>query len=352
MQLRSVLSNLQPYIEGKTREGAIKLSSNENVLGSSPKAMANISGFLNKIYYYPDSRCSLLKEKLAKKYGVSEDMIILGNGSDEIFLFVSGAYMESGCNAVTSEATFSEYSFATKLFGGEVRLARMENYRYSLDNIKDLMDGSTRIVFIANPNNPTGTYVTRNELEKFIKSVPSHVLVLIDEAYFEYVTEKDFPDSMMLAKSYQNVLVARTFSKIYGLAGLRIGYAIGSAKIISDLLKTKEPFNINSVAQVAALGALDDAEFVKSSMEMNEAGKKYLYSELDSLKIEYVKTSANFILMRTGKSNQEAFNYMLERGIAIRPLPVLNYSDTIRVTIGKREHNELFIKLLKEFISS
>ena len=298
MKLRKNLEKIKPYIAGKLKKGAIKLASNENPLGPSPKALQNIKEFLNKIYLYPDSQCTELKQKLAEKHNITEDMLILGNGSDEIFLFIAGAYLEPGRNAVTSEATFPEYTFAANLFGGEMKYAEMTNLTYDLNNILRLLDEQTQVIFIANPNNPTGTYVTTSELLHFIGNVPRYMLIVLDEAYYEYVTESDYPDTLDLLKKHDNILILRTFSKMYGLAGLRIGYAIGSPKVISDLHKTKEPFNVNAVAQVAALGALGDHEFVEKSQKSNMAGKVYLYDEFDKMNLQYWKSAANFIFLR------------------------------------------------------
>jgi len=348
MVLRKNLEKIKPYIAGRLKEGAVKLASNENSLGPSPKALQNIKNFIDKIYLYPDSNC--VAQKLSKKYNITEDMLILGNGSDEIFLFIAGAYLEQGLNAVTSEWTFPEYTFATTLFGGEMKYARMTDLRFDLHNILRLLDENTRCIFIANPNNPTGNYITQAEFNHFIGNVPDYMLIVIDEAYFEYVTEVDFPDTLSLVKERENILLLRTFSKIYGLAGLRIGYGIGSPKVISDLHKTKEPFNVNSIAQIAALGALDDHEFIKKSIELNNSGRKYLYDEFNKMNLQYWKSAANFILLRIGMNNMEAFKILMDRGVTIRALPVAGYTDTIRVTIGTMEQNKLFICLLKELL--
>ncbi|MBN2531468.1 MAG: histidinol-phosphate transaminase [Spirochaetales bacterium] len=348
MKLRKNLEQIKPYIAGKLKEGAIKLASNENPSGSSPKAIESIREFLDKVYLYPDSRCAELKTKLARKCGISEEMLILGNGSDEILLFIAGAYIEQGRNAVTSEATFSEYTFATILFGGSMKYAKMTDLRYDLDNLLRIIDENTQVIFIANPNNPTGTYVTQSELTHFMGNIPDYMLVVIDEAYVEYVKESDFPDTLSLFQQYNNLLILRTFSKLYGLAGLRIGYGIGSPQVIGDLHKTKEPFNVNAVAQAAALGALDDHEFVEKTLKINQAGKEYLYREFDAMNLQYWKSAANFILVRTGMDCMKVFNILMDQGVTIRPLPVCGYTDTIRVTIGTMEQNELFIRLLKD----
>ena len=226
----------------------------------------------------------------------------------------------------------------------------MKNYTHDVFSMANAVDSKTKAVFIANPNNPTGTYVTTSELLHFIGNVPRYMLIVLDEAYYEYVTESDYPDTLDLLRKHDNILILRTFSKMYGLAGLRIGYAIGSPKVISDLHKTKEPFNVNAVAQVAALGALGDHEFVEKSQKSNMAGKVYLYDEFDKMNLQYWKSAANFIFLRIGMDAQVAFKTLMERGITIRPMSVLGYTDGIRITIGTREQNELFIKLLKDLL--
>lgn len=350
MKLRKTLGKITPYVAGKLKKGAIKLASNENPCGPSPYALKNIREFLDKIYLYPDSRCTKLKTKLSQKYNIQEDMLILGNGSDEILLFVAGAYLENGRNAITSEATFPEYTFAATLFGGEMKYGKMTDFRYDLNNILRIIDDNTYVIFIANPNNPTGTYITQPEFVHFMGNIPDYILVVVDEAYFEYVTERDFPDTLSMLQNYNNLLILRSFSKLYGLAGLRIGYAIGSPEVISDLHKTKEPFNVNALAQVAALGALDDHEFIEKSIKINQEGKAYLYREFDAMKLQYWKSAANFILVRIGMDSMEAFTILMDRGVTIRALPVCGYTDTIRVTIGTMEQNELFIRLLRELL--
>jgi histidinol-phosphate aminotransferase len=350
MKLRKNLEKIKPYIAGKLKEGSIKLASNENPLGSSPKACEAIHNFIDKVYLYPDANCEVIKERLAQKHGITRDMLIIGNGSDEILLFIAGAYIEEGRNAVTSEATFSEYTFAATLFAGEMRYAPMDNFTFNLPAIASLIDEQTRVIFLSNPNNPTGTYFTHKQFMDFIKTVPKDVLIVVDEAYIEYVTEEDFPDTLPLINEHDNILILRTFSKMYGLAGLRIGYGISSKKVITDLHKTKEPFNVNAVAQVGAAAALDDHEFVMKVLEVNKKGKAYLYRQFDAMGLWYLKTDANFIFLRIGMDCNRAFQILMDRGVTIRPMPILGLSDGIRITIGTEEQNKLFIRLLKELL--
>jgi histidinol-phosphate aminotransferase len=347
MKLRKNMSAVKPYVAGKMKEGAIKLASNENQLGPSRKALACIRKALPSLSLYPDSNCELLRRKLGARFGVSEEQVIVGNGSDELLLLIAGAYTEEGTSSVTSELTFSEYSFATLLFCGEMRFAGMTRLTFDLDNILGIMDDTTRVCYLANPNNPTGTYFTQRALEKFLAGIPREILVVLDEAYAEFVEAPDFPNSIRMIGGLENLLVLRTFSKMYGLAGLRVGYGIGSRRVIADLNKAREPFNVNSLAQAAAANALDDAAHVAKTRAMNSAGKKYFYSRLDSLGLEYCKTEANFVYIKTGIDADKVFRAIMERGITIRPVG----GDAIRVTIGTAKQNELFFKLLKQVLA-
>lgn len=299
---------------------------------------------------YPDGACVKLKNALAAKYSLSPENFIVGNGSDEILVLIAGAYIEPGTNAVTSETTFSEYTFATRLFGGQMKYAQMREGCFQLDTIASLIDNNTRIVFLCNPNNPTGTYFSDSELKSFMSKVPENVLVVIDEAYFEYTTAEDYPKSLELLKNRSNVIVLRTFSKIYGLAGLRVGYGISNPAVITDLNKTREPFNVNSLAQTAAIAALDDTEFVERSRTTNGDGKKYLYEALTALGLPYFQTQANFIFTEIGVNCVTAFEQLMEMGVTIRPMIGFGHPEAIRVTIGTREQNEFFINCLKKIV--
>ncbi|MBN2738801.1 MAG: histidinol-phosphate transaminase [Spirochaetales bacterium] len=350
MKRRKVLDTITPYIAGKLKPGAIKLASNENPLGPSPKAIEAISQSLQKIHIYPDSNCLELKLKLAEKHGLKSEQVIIGNGSDEILLFITGAYMEKGRSAIAAKYTFPEYTFSTYLFDGNMVYVKMDNLRHSLEKFYSKIDSSTAIIFLCNPNNPSGTYFSDRELKNFLGKISSDILVIIDEAYYEYVDAQDFPNSIELLKEFDNLLILRTFSKIYGLAGLRIGYAMGSEKLIGDLNLTREPFNVNSLAQLGAMAALKDQEHVEKSKMLNRQGKAYLYEQFDKLGLTYWPTEANFVFFRCGLNRDDVFKNMMDMGITIRSLPV--YDDSLRVTIGTMEENRLFISYLTEILKS
>lgn len=350
MKYRECLREIKPYIPGKLKAGAIKLASNENPLGPSPKAIAALKKTLKDLYLYPDGGCVQLKQKLAQKYKLAPGNFILGNGSDEIFLFIAGLLIEPGDEMVTSEVTFSEYEFATRLFGGMPVFAPISDGKYQLPEILKKITSKTKLIFLANPNNPTGTYFTDQEFKGFMQAVPAETLVIVDEAYCEYVTEKDYPDTVKLLQNYPNLLITRTFSKIYGLAGLRVGYAIGNEELIANLNKTREPFNVNSAAQIAAAAALADKTFIRKSLANNKTGKTYLYKEFDKLGLKYYKTQANFIFVYINTDCLTAFQKLMDLGVTIRPMKSFGINNAIRVTIGTPAENKKFISLLKKII--
>ena len=350
MRIRECIKDLIPYSPGKLKKGAIKLASNENPLGIAPKALNAISQKANQISLYPDGACEELKAALASKYNLSSDNFIIGNGSDEVLVLITGAYIEPGDNAITSSLTFSEYAFATRLFGGVMRFAPVQNGRFQLEKIASMVDSKTKIIFLCNPNNPTGTYFTSSELNAFVKKIPEDILIVIDEAYKEYVTAGDIPDSMSLMNKRGNIVILRTFSKIYGLAGLRVGYGISNKQLISDLNKTRTPFNVNSIAQSAAAAALEDNDFVKQSLSVNEEGKRFLYAAFERLGLEYYPTQANFIYVKVNKDCTEVFEKLMNMGVTIRPMKSFGVNDAIRVTIGTADQNVFFIDCLEKVL--
>lgn len=348
---RKSLDSMVPYSPGVYREGAIKLASNENPLGASPKAIEAMIANTARVSLYPDGGCIELRNALADKYSVTSDRVIVANGSDEIFVLIAGSVIDPDDEMITSEVTFSEYAFAARVMGGKAVFAPLKNNGFDLPAISKMVSKKTKWICIANPNNPTGTIVTHNEITAFMDSIPSTVLVLLDEAYSEYVTSPDYPRFRELIDRYPNLCITRTFSKIYGLAGLRVGYAIGSVDTIHAMQKSRQPFNVNYLAQKAAVAALDDRAFVEKSIRTNEAGKKYLYARLDELKLSYVPTESNFIFIRLPMDGTAAFEKLMDLGVTIRPLRSFGVPDAIRLTIGTQEQNEFFISKLKILLS-
>lgn len=331
--------------------GSIKLASNENPLGPSPKAVKAIKGFMKgaqELGRYPDGggyylRSALAEKLSSKKAPVAIDNLVLGNGSNELLDIVARTFIGPGDEAVMAAPSFVVYSMAVRSVGGIAVEIPLIEYRHDLLKMAEAVTPRTKVVFIANPNNPTGTMNGKDEFKKFMKLIPDNVLVVLDEAYYEYVCDKDYPDTLKYFCGGRDILILRTFSKIYGLAGLRIGYGITKKEIVSEMNKIREPFNTNTIAQVAALNALADKKHVKNSIEANEEGKTYLYREFDSMGLKYVPTQTNFIYMPLNMDSAKICDALLKKGVIIRPAG----PKEIRVTIGLPEENRRFIEAFK-----
>ncbi len=352
--IREVIKSIPEYIPGKTptKPGVIKLASNENPFGPSPKALEAIAKEASRLHVYPDQKSLLLREALAKKLRQADNNIIVGNGSDEIMQLAAATFLRPGEEVIIPENTFSLYNFFAKIFDGQPKFVPLKNNEQDLDAMARAITPKTKLVFLCNPHNPTGTYISNKALEDFLKKVPDKVLVIIDEAYMEYVEAKDFPDALKYVHKGKSILVLRTFSKFYGLAGLRVGYGISHKDIISYMFRAKPPFNVNRLAQAGAKAALEDKEFQKKTYKNNLEGKKYLYAELDKLGLEYKKTESNFIFINLKKSADELFMKMMKQRIIIRPLTSFGLPQAIRVSIGTEEQNEKLISVLSKISPS
>ncbi|MCL4537657.1 MAG: histidinol-phosphate transaminase [Nitrospirae bacterium] len=354
------VSKIKPYVPGKPvkeleRElgikGSIKLASNENPLGPSKKAVEALRKFFqngHELSRYPDSNGYYLKSAISERLNVDSDEIILGNGSNELIDIAVRTFVGPGDEAVMATPSFVAYSIAVKSVGGIIKEVPLLDYRHDLAGIADTTTDRTKIIFIANPNNPTGTINNRDEFERFMNRVPDGVLVIVDEAYYEYVMDSEYPDILNYFAGGRDILILRTFSKAYGLAGLRIGYGIARKDIITEMNKIRGPFNTNTLSQLAAMHALTDDEHLKKSIEINEQGKKFLYRELDSMGITYVPTEANFVYMPLNTDSKNIYEALLRMGVIIRTVGPRE----IRVTIGLPEENERFIEALKIVIKS
>lgn len=351
MRIRETLKNIPPYVPGKLVPGAIKLASNENPLGPSPLAMQRLAEISGQVHLYPDNGCLLLREALAQKHGLEPENIVAGNGSDEIMCLAAAAYVNPGDIVVTAETTFSNYAFAAQLFGGRMRRAPLRDGVFDLDALARLVDGKTRLVFLCNPNNPTGTYFPHTALADFLAKIPPEVLVVCDEAYADYAEAQDFPSSLSFLSAFPNLLIMRTFSKLYGLAGLRVGYGICSPEVASHLRTAKVSFSVNLPGLAAAQAALEDTEFVKKSLAVNREGKKELSAEFERLGLSYYPTQANFFCVNVKRSCHEVFQKILEGGVTIRPLASFGLEESIRVTIGSQEQNRKFIAALEKALA-
>ena len=328
----------------------IKLASNENPLGPSPKAMAAAQKALAQCHLYPDGSAYYLKQRLSQKLGVEPENIVLGNGSNEVLELVGHALLKPGVEAVMAQYCFVVYPIVTKLMGAETVVVPAKNYGHDLPGMLKAITPRTRVVFVANPNNPTGTLAPRADLLRLINEAPPHVLVVLDEAYLEYLDDPVDALAFVRNGTRPNLLLVRTFSKIYGLAGLRIGYGIGNPEVIAALEKVREPFNTSSVAQAAALAALDDDEHLLASRKNNQAGMKYFEKELKNLRIEFVPSRANFILVKVG-DGQKVFMAMQKLGVIVRPVAGYQLPEWVRISIGTPAENERCLKALKQVMA-
>ena len=352
---------LRPYSPGKPIEevkrelglkSVIKMASNENPLGPSPLGLRAAENALKKINLYPDGGSYYLKNKIAPELGVKPENLCFANGSNELILLSIHAFAsDPGDEIAYGFPSFLIYRLIAQSYGIKVIETGLKNFTIDLEKLAGAVTENTRIIFLCNPNNPVGTMNTADEVETFLKRIPPHVLVVMDEAYYEYADKKIFPDSVSYLRDKKNLLILRTFSKMYGLAGLRIGYAIGDESIISVLDKSRQPFNVNSVAQAAALAAFDDKQHVERSLKENKNGIAFIMGRLKQMNIEYVSTSTNFLLIKTGNS-KKIFDRFLQKGIIVRPMDAYGLRQYIRVTIGLPEHNEIFVEELKNILFS
>ncbi len=326
--VRKNILNITPYIAGKPIEEIkrqlglkeiIKLASNENPLGPSPKAMEAVKKNLSKANRYPDSQGYFLKKKLSRFMNVKPGNIVLGNGSDELIDIIIKTFVEDDENIITADITFLEYEIISNVNDRRIITVPLRYFKYDLDAIKKKVDENTKLIFISNPNNPTGTYVTKYELEDLMRDLPSNVLLVLDEAYDTFIDIDDFPSGLNYINN-KNVIVLKTFSKAYGLAGLRIGYCLASQEMASYMEKARQPFNVNFLAQVAVAAALDDKKFLRKTRKTISTGKDYLYDALSKLGIAYVPTVANFILIDVGRDGVSVFKDMLKYGIIVRDM--------------------------------
>jgi histidinol-phosphate aminotransferase len=324
----------------------IKLASNENPFGPSPLALAAMQRALANVNLYPDGNAFYLKRKLAGKLGVEPANLILGNGSNEIIEFVGHALLAPGAPVVVSQFCFAVYPIVTKLFDANLIVVPAKNHGHDLPAMLRAITPRTRIVFVANPNNPTGTLAPREEVIRFVNEVPDNVLLVMDEAYLDFLNDPLDLSPLVRLETRPNLILMRTFSKIYGLAGLRIGYGIGNPEFIAALEKIRQPFNLNLLAQIAALAALDDTEHVRKTRANNFAGLEFIERAFRELKLEFVPSSANFTLVRVG-DGQQVFEAMQKEGVIVRPMGGYQLPEWIRISIGTPQENERCLGVLK-----
>ena len=323
----------------------IKLASNENPFGPSPKAIAAMREAIEKAHLYPDGGAFYLRDAIARKLNIPPDHIILGNGSNEIIELLAHAFVERGDAVVTSEHAFVAYKIIARVFGAETIEAPSRDYGCDLDAILDAATDRTEIIFIANPNNPTGTLLSADEVERFMARVPPHLIVVFDEAYYEYVDR--MPDTLRYVREGRSVVVLRTFSKIHGLASVRVGYGIAPPELIEVLQKTREPFNVNGIGQIGALAALADVKHQRKTKELTDEGRTYLEKEVTAMRLRFVPSAANFVLVNVG-DGLSVFRALLQRKVIVRAMKGYNLPEWIRITVGTMEQNRKCIAALRE----
>lgn len=357
---RPSVKDLIPYVPGKPIEEVereygitdiIKLASNENPLGPSPKAVAAMQAAVPKVALYPDGSCYSLVQRLAGHLDLSPEQIVVGNGSDELIHYLGVAYLQPGDEVVQATPSFMRYESAATLGGCRCISVPLKEYTHDLDAMADAVTERTKLMFVANPNNPTGTIVTRKAMDRMLDRLPDRVLVVLDEAYFEYVDDPDYPDARVYVREGRNVIALRTFSKIYALAGLRVGYGFARPEIIWAIHQVREPFNVNSIAQVGALASLDDPEQVERSRRVNRDGRSYLYAACERMGLPYMPTQANFIFMDVRADSRVVFEGLLRRGVIVRTGDIFGLPTHIRVTIGTAAENARFIRALEEVLA-
>jgi histidinol-phosphate aminotransferase len=358
---RPNIEGIRPYKPGKPIEQVvrelrlkgpvIKLASNENPLGPSTRAVAAMRRALGEMHFYPEDSAFYLREKLAKIFKVDMESVMIGNGSVELIMFAALTYLSPGDELVTTQGSFIMAKVAASVVGARLVEVPPREYTHDLERVLESITDRTRIIYIDNPINPLGTMVTKDDLDEFIEKVPEHVLVIIDEAYAEYITTREYPRSMEYYNANRNVLITRTFSKVHGLAGLRVGYGFAKPDIVASLRKVRLPFNSSRIGQVGALAALDDKTHVNRSRKVNEAGKKLFYAEFKKLKLFFLPSFANFVFVNFAVDAQEIFDGLQQRGVITRTVREYGFPNALRVTIGTEPQNKRFIKALNEVLA-
>lgn len=352
------VASLQPYEPGKPVEdlerelglkNIIKLASNENPLGSSPRALAVLNNPGDPARY-PDGNGFRLKAALAEYHDVQAEQITLGNGSNEILELIARAILTPAHEVIFSEHAFAVYPLVTQAIGARSVVVPAKNHSHDPHAMVAAVTSNSRLMFVANPNNPTGTWLQRSELRQLLESVPDDLIVVVDEAYFDYVQEPDYPNCMEWLADFPNLLVTRTFSKAYGLAGLRIGYGVAHRDLADLLNRVRQPFNINSLALACAEAALQDREHIARTISNNQSGMRQLVDAFDALGLEYIPSAGNFICVDMKRPGREIYNRLLHEGVIARPVDNYGLPNHLRVTIGREEENERFIRALEKVI--
>lgn len=350
---------VKPYIPGKPIEevkrelglkSVIKLASNENPYDASPRVLRAMTAASRTVNRYPDGACHYLRKELSARLKVNQNQIIFGNGSDEVIVLAVRAFVREGDEVVIAKPSFLIYEIASLIEGAKVCGVPLKNFRYDLEGMKHAVTAKTKIIFVGNPDNPAGTYIPRSDLKKFITEIRKDILIFIDEAYFEYVHANDYPNGIEFIKDHANVVVTRTFSKMYGLAGLRVGFGIGDPAVIDVLNRLREPFNVNSIAQAAAIACLKDKKYYQGIAKSVEEERRFLYAGFEKLDIHYEESHTNFVLLRVKNDSTVVSQALLKKGVIIRDMNAWGLKNYIRITIGSRKENRILLKALQEVL--
>lgn len=357
---RNEVASIKPYIPGKPvedlkrelgLEDIIKLASNENPLGPSPKAMEYIIEETKNINMYPDSNCTKLKEKLAEKHNVSIDNIVVGNGGEELLKLIAETFINAGDEAIMANVTFGKYASEVSFLGGVPVEIPLKNYKHDFEAFINNINKKTKLIYVCNPNNPVGNIMTKKEIEYLVNNVPEDVVIVFDEAYYDYaIKNPEYPQTLDILKDRQNIIILRTFSKVAGIAAVRVGYLLTSKEIAGAVNKTKLVFNVNRLAQAAALGALEDAEHIQKTVELNYKSLALMEKYFEEKKYEYVKSNANFVFVDVKKNSKVVFEKLLQKGVIIRPGYIWAWDNWLRVSTGTIEETQRFISTLEEVL--
>ena len=353
------IDSIHPYEPGRSLDEVIqefnlskvvKLASNENSLGASKKALEIVQS-AQELHFYPDGSGESLKKVISEHENIAREQIILGNGSNEVLELVASAFLNPETEAIFSEHAFVVYKLASKVRGCKFHEVPAKDFGHDLDSFNNYITDATRVIFIANPNNPTGTYNTHAQVHNLLSTIPDHVLVVLDLAYFEYVEAQDYVKPYELLNEFNNLLLTRSFSKAYGLPALRIGFGVGHPELIEILNRIRQPFNVNTMAQKAAIAAIEDQAHIKASIENNSMQKQYLQSELTRLGLESLDSEGNFIAVKAPMPGRDMFNKLMREGVIVRPIDLYGMPDFIRVTIGTPAENKFFIEILEKVLN-
>ncbi|MBP9855007.1 MAG: histidinol-phosphate transaminase [Candidatus Omnitrophica bacterium] len=356
---KKTVFTIKPYVPGKPIEEVkrelglkevIKLASNENPYGPSPKVLKAIHAAALQINRYPDGNCFYLRKVLSQYLNVAPNQLIFGNGSDELIVLAARLFVNEGDEVISAKPSFLIYDIASKIAGANIKSIPLNNFHYDLDGMKKAITDKTRIIFLGNPDNPSGTYLKQKDVERFLEGIPEDILIFFDEAYYEYVNAKDYVDSIKLLKKHKNVIVTRTFSKMYGLAGLRVGYGIAHPEVCDLFDRMREPFNINSIAQAAAMTCLNDQKYYQNVAKKIDTQRNFLYESFKKLKLNFQPSSTNFTLVKVNGDASSVVKKLMENGIIVRDMSTWGMEHYIRITVGSKEENQKLVKALGKIL--